>query len=136
LQWREGRTTKHEEDGAYSLLGIFGVDLAKVYGEGEAGALGRLLREIDISQRCVRDIRITDPCDDKKRIEDTKGGLLADTYRWVLDNIVFQQWQQDPNSRLLWVKGDPGKGKTMLLCGIINELQRAANNALVSHFFC
>ncbi|CAN9079598.1 unnamed protein product [Alternaria alternata] len=137
LRWREGRTTKNEEDGAYSLLGIFGVDLAKVYGEGEAGALGRLLREIDISQICVRDIRSTDPCDDKKRIEDTKGGLLADSYRWVLDNTVFRQWQQKPNSRLLWVKGDPGKGKTMLLCGIIDELQSSMpQDALLSYFFC
>ncbi|RYN87201.1 Vegetative incompatibility protein [Alternaria tenuissima] len=137
LQWREGRTTKNEEDGAYSLLGIFGVDLAKVYGEGEAGALGRLLREIDISQICVRDIRSTDPCHDKKRIEDTKGGLLADSYRWVLDNTVFRQWQQKPNSRLLWVKGDPGKGKTMLLCGIIDELQSSMpQDALLSYFFC
>jgi hypothetical protein len=137
LQWREGRTTKNEEDGAYSLLGIFGVDLAKVYGEGKAGALGRLLREIDISQRCVQDIRSTDPCDDKKRIEDTKGGLLADSYRWVLDNTAFQQWQQKPNSRLLWVKGDPGKGKTMLLCGLINELQSSMlKSTLLSYFFC
>jgi hypothetical protein len=137
LRWREGRTTTNEEDGAYSLLGIFGVDLAKVYGEGAAGAFGRLMREIDISQRCVRDIRSTDPCDDKKRIEDTKGGLLADSYRWVLDNNTFQQWHQVPHSRLLWVKGDPGKGKTMLLCGIINELQSSMpQSALLSYFFC
>lgn len=137
LQWREGRTTKNKEDGAYSLLGIFGVDLAKVYGEGEAGAFGRLLREIDISQRCVQDIRSTDPCDDKKRIEDTKGGLLANSYRWVLDNTAFQQWRQKPDSRLLWIKGDPGKGKTMLLCGLINELQNSIlQRNLLSYFFC
>ncbi|CAN9172024.1 unnamed protein product [Alternaria alternata] len=88
-------------------------------------------------QQCLRDLRVTDPRDDKKRIEDTKGGLLADSYRWVLDNTTFQQWQQDPNSRLLWVKGDPGKGKTMLLCGIINELQGSMpQSALLSYFFC
>jgi hypothetical protein len=77
------------------------------------------------------------PCNDKKRIEDTKGGLLADSYRWVLDNTTFQQWQQDPHNRLLWVKGDPGKGKTMLLCGIIDELQNVlSKTALVAYFFC
>ena len=86
---------------------------------------------------CVRDMRHTDPCHDKQRIEDTKGGLLADSYRWVLDNTAFQEWQQDPNSRLLWVKGDPGKGKTMLLCGLINELQSSmSQSALLSYFFC
>jgi hypothetical protein len=55
----------------------------------------------------------------------------------VLDNSSFQQWHDDPQSQLLWIKGDPGKGKTMLLCGIINELQKTvANTASVSYFFC
>jgi hypothetical protein len=134
LRWREGRETKHEEDRAYSLQGIFSVDIAPVYGEGAAGAFKRLMDEIHKLERCVQDVRHTDPKDDKKRIEETKGGLLADSYRWVLDNATFQQWQQDPRSRLLWIKGDPGKGKTMLLCGILDELKRSAND--VSFFFC
>ncbi|KAL1644350.1 hypothetical protein SLS61_008857, partial [Didymella pomorum] len=134
LQWREGRMTNREEDGAYSLQGILDVDLAPVYGEGAVGAFRRLMDEVDSSKRCVQDIHSTDPRDDKKRIEETKGGLLADSYRWVLDNATYQQWQQDPHSRLLWIKGDPGKGKTMLLCGIIDELKKSTNN--VFFFFC
>ncbi|KAF2820928.1 HET-domain-containing protein [Ophiobolus disseminans] len=120
----------------YSLLGIFDVKIAPAYSEGAASAFKRLKDKIDKNEICVRDIRHTDPRHDKKRIEDTKGGLLADSYRRVLNNTTFQQWQQDPQSGLLWVKGDPGKGKTMLLCGIINELQKATNDATVSHFFC
>ncbi|KAF1938340.1 hypothetical protein EJ02DRAFT_354742, partial [Clathrospora elynae] len=39
--------------------------------------------------------------------------------------------------RLLWVKGDPGKGKTMLLCGIINKLHSSLpRTGLLSYFFC
>jgi hypothetical protein len=137
LQWRDGRTTKNEEDGAYSLQGILDVELAPVYGEGAAGAFRRLMDEIDSSKRCVQDLHGTDPRNDKERIEETKGGLLADSYRWILNNTTFQQWQEDPHSHLLWIKGDPGKGKTMLLCGIINELQTAAYNTVaVSYFFC
>jgi hypothetical protein len=35
------------------------------------------------------------------------------------------------------VKGDPGKGKTMLLCGIIDELHSSLPQvALLSYFFC
>jgi hypothetical protein len=35
------------------------------------------------------------------------------------------------------VKGDPGKGKTMLLCGVINELQVSIpQTAFLSYFFC
>ncbi|KAF1934969.1 HET-domain-containing protein, partial [Clathrospora elynae] len=137
LGWAEGRITKHEEDRAYSLQGILDVELAPVYGEGAAGAFERLRTETRKLESCIRDMRQTDPRDDKKRIEDTKGGLLADSYRWVLENAAFLQWQQRSDSRLLWVKGDPGKGKTMLLCGVIDELRSSVPRAvLLSYFFC
>jgi hypothetical protein len=81
-------------------------------------------------------LRLTDPRDDKRRIENTKGGLLTDSYRWILSNPCFQQWQGNSKNSLLWIKGDPGKGKTMLLCGIINELQSSGADGLVSYFLC
>ena len=40
-------------------------------------------------QQCLKYLRLTDPRDDKTRIERTKGGLLEDLYRWVLDNPDF-----------------------------------------------
>jgi hypothetical protein len=137
LQWAEGRMTGRGEDRAYCLQGILDVELAPVYGEGEAGAFDRLKRELYKLEQCIQDIRQTDPRNDKKRIEDTKGGLLVDSYCWVLDNTAFQEWRNEQHGRLLWVKGDPGKGKTMLLCGIIDELQRSMpRTALLSYFFC
>ncbi|KAF2200698.1 NACHT-domain-containing protein, partial [Delitschia confertaspora ATCC 74209] len=154
LLWIKDRQTKRKEDKAYSLLGIFGIYMLANYGEGEENAFNRLQEEIHkqlnrsihhqaLVQRekedleCIKSLRITDPNDDKRRIEDTKGGLLADSYRWILDNNDFRQWQHNEQSRLLWIKGDPGKGKTMLLCGIINELQKTkANSDPLSYFFC
>ncbi|KAL2195258.1 NACHT domain-containing protein [Corynascus similis CBS 632.67] len=88
------------------------------------------------SQQCLKHLRVTNPRDDKRRIEQTKGGLLADSYRWVLDNADFRKWHDDIESRLLWIKGDPGKGKTMLLCGIIDELKSTSDSSLLSFFFC
>jgi hypothetical protein len=137
LLWKGDRKTKRDEDVWYLLSGIFGVEIAPAYSEGAASAFRRLMDEIHELERCIQNIRHTDPRDDKRRIEDTKGGLLADSYRWVLDNAIFQQWQQDSHTRLLWVKGDPGKGKTMLLCGIIDELHSSMpRNTLLSYFFC
>jgi hypothetical protein len=89
----------------------------------------------DKDKQCLKNLRETDPRDDKTRIQETKGGLLRDSYRWILDNDDFQQWHDDPRSQLLWIKGDPGKGKTMLLCGIIDELEKDPDNRL-SYFFC
>jgi hypothetical protein len=137
LSWKDGRHTKLDEDMAYSLLGIFGVYIPPIYGEGTGEAFKRLIVEIDKLEKCMQDLLLTDPRDDKKRIEDTKGGLLEDSYRWILEDSDFQQWRDDQQSRLLWIKGDPGKGKTMLLCGIINELEKSMSKTdILSYFFC
>ncbi|KAF2729085.1 WD40 repeat-like protein [Polyplosphaeria fusca] len=137
LLWKEGRQTKLEEDKAYSLLGLFGVRMPPIYGEGVGSAFQRLLDEARKVEKCLQDARLTDPRDDKKRIENTKGGLTGDSYRWVLENADFQRWRNSRKSSLLWIKGDPGKGKTMLLCGIIDELSKSVGKAaLLSYFFC
>lgn len=89
----------------------------------------------ETDKQCLRDIRETDPRDDKKRIQDTKGGLLTNSYQWILGHDDFCLWRDDPQNQLLWIKGDPGKGKTMLLCGIIDELQKK-HNTYLSYFLC
>jgi hypothetical protein len=46
LQWASRRVTTVQEDIAYSLFGIFGVQLPVLYGEMKQSAMGRLLQEI------------------------------------------------------------------------------------------
>jgi hypothetical protein len=51
FKWAESRRTTREEDWAYSLLGIFEVFIAPIYGEGKANAVRRLRKEIaDVSR--------------------------------------------------------------------------------------
>jgi len=136
LSWKRDRRTKFEEDGAYAMMGLVDVDIAPLYGEGSEGAFKRLRDEVYKNEKCIQDIRLTDPRDDKTRTEDTKGGLLQESYRWILGHSSFKQWQNDPLSRLLWIKGNPGKGKTMLLCGVMKELEKSSRSQIVSYFFC
>jgi hypothetical protein len=75
-------------------------------------------------QRCLRDLRVTDPREDRARIEGDKDRLLRDCYAWILDDDSFQQWRTQDESRLLWIRGDPGKDKTMMTMGVIAELSR------------
>lgn len=95
-----------------------------------------------LNQKCLENFRCTDPRDDKKRIEDLKGGLLDKSYQWVLQAPEFLQWRDNRDSRILWITGDPGKGKTMLLCGIIDHLEpttklgNPGHQKLLSYFFC
>jgi hypothetical protein len=70
--------------------------------------------------QCLRDLRVTDPREDRARIEGDKDRLLRDCYAWILDDASFQQWRTQDASRLLWIKGDPGKGKTMMTMGLVD----------------
>jgi hypothetical protein len=46
MSWVGKRTTTLKEDKVYCLLGMFGVFLSLIYGEGEAYAISRLREEI------------------------------------------------------------------------------------------
>src|ERR1700719_2367136 len=97
----------------------------------------------DEDRHCLTDLLLADPRNEKIRIEGTKGGLLTDSFRWILDNSEFQRWREEKQSQLLWIKGDAGKGKTMLMIGIVDELEQqvvgseksSATEAL-SYFLC
>ncbi|KAH8691698.1 heterokaryon incompatibility protein-domain-containing protein, partial [Phaeosphaeriaceae sp. PMI808] len=46
FSWAAKRTTARGEDAAYCLLGIFGIHMPLIYGEGRKGAFNRLQKEI------------------------------------------------------------------------------------------
>ncbi|KAJ4376901.1 hypothetical protein N0V86_006338 [Didymella sp. IMI 355093] len=50
MSWAAGRMTTRQEDKVYCLLGIFGVFLSLIYGEGEAYATLRLKEEVQKRQ--------------------------------------------------------------------------------------
>jgi hypothetical protein len=63
----------------------------------------------DEDHGCLADLLLADPRNEKARIERTKGGLLSDSFRWILDNSEFKRWREDKQSQLLWIKGMPEK---------------------------
>lgn len=95
---------------------------------------------LDLESMYLRRFRVSDPQQDKAQIEAIKGGLLEKSYSWILDHPNFQQWRNEQN-RMLWIKGRPGTGKTMLLCGIISEIEPSMRlsdqnaDTLLSYFF-
>lgn len=86
-------------------------------------------------KKCLRDLCVTDPREDKERIQETKGGLFWGSYNWIIGHVDYKQFCEDRQKRMLWIKGDPGKGKTMLLCGMIDEL-RGTHDKKLAYFFC
>uniref|UniRef100_A0A0D2XLE5 NACHT domain-containing protein n=1 Tax=Fusarium oxysporum (strain Fo5176) TaxID=660025 RepID=A0A0D2XLE5_FUSOF len=85
------------------------------------------------NMECFAAFQLTDPQLDKIEIQKRKGAPLWDSYSWVLQHDAYNKLD-DSSSRVLWINGEPGKGKTMLLCGIIDELKKSLRP--VSYFFC
>lgn len=81
----------------------------------------------------------TDPREDMKRIEGDKDQLLDGSCDWVFEDPEFRTWWDVSTSRLLWINGDPGKGKTMIAIAAISEirkrLQAQPGAGILSFFF-
>ncbi|RYP79291.1 hypothetical protein DL769_003040 [Monosporascus sp. CRB-8-3] len=89
----------------------------------------------------LKELKWTDPTLDKLRIERTKGGLYEAASSWILAHPSYHQWRHD-ETKLLWIKGGAGKGKTMLLVAITRELRpctkldKPGADSFLSFFFC
>ncbi|KAI8654066.1 NACHT domain-containing protein [Fusarium sp. Ph1] len=90
--------------------------------------------EYKYDQECFVDLLLTDPQKDKERIQTIRGSPLWGSYHWILEHPGYGKFTNDASSRVLWIKGDPRKGKTMLICGIVDELDRSTDP--LSYFFC
>ncbi|KAF5125980.1 Vegetative incompatibility protein HET-E-1 [Metarhizium anisopliae] len=95
----------------------------------------------DKDSACLRDLFVIDPMRDLERLERKTDKLINIAFSWVLDTeeyTSFSNWHGFDSRRLLWVKGGPGTGKTMLLMGIVREIstQSAAFAPSASYYFC
>jgi WD40 repeat protein len=92
----------------------------------------------EATKKSLGDLQATDPELDMERIEYSKDPLLKDCYEWILNDPILQKWRDGNTSPLLWIKGDPGKGKTMLLVALARELENnpPQNPRTVAFFFC
>jgi len=83
---------------------------------------------------------LSDPRDDRARIENSKDKLIPDSQKWILHHPAFQTWWETSDTRLLWINGDAGKGKTMIMMGLIDEvgnrLAEKSTSIGFSYFFC
>ena len=94
----------------------------------------------DVDDQCLCDLKSTVPRDDKTRIEQTKDKPFKESFMWILDDADFKDCCDNDDTQLLWKKGDPGKGKTMLMIGLIEELSKQLESepesGILSYFFC
>lgn len=100
------------------------------------------MQQSSADQQLMQTLWVADMAAEMESLQNRKDHLLEDAYMWILENQTyrdFNNWDAKAG-RLLWVRGDPGKGKTMLIMGIIRELthrlQTHVDEPFISYFFC
>jgi NACHT domain len=80
------------------------------------------------------------PSDVRAEIEDTSEKPLEGSCAWVLKDEAFLRWWERDDTSLLWIHGDAGKGKTMIMMALIAEISRLIGlkpgSGVLSYFFC
>ncbi|RYO87579.1 hypothetical protein DL766_008356 [Monosporascus sp. MC13-8B] len=91
----------------------------------------------DLWKEFLGDLCESDPGADMCRIKSDKGGFLEDCFSWILEDSQLKDWRDNKDTRLLWIKGDPGKGKTMLMIGLVDGMtDRLGPHESSAFFFC
>ncbi|CAH0041719.1 unnamed protein product [Clonostachys rhizophaga] len=57
------------------------------------------------------------------------------TGAWLTSSAAYKQWLQDDQHGLLWIKGIPGSGKSVIAANLIDELARDNPGSPVLFFF-
>jgi hypothetical protein len=80
------------------------------------------------------------PSDVKTQIEDISETPREGSCAWVLKHGGFMSWWEHDDTGLLWIHGDAGKGKTMIMMALIDEISRLialkSGSGILSYFFC
>jgi hypothetical protein len=148
FSWAGNRQTTRKEDGAYCLLGIFGIYMPLIYGEGQDNAIKRLKKEIQGSLEDVLGTDVVNMTETRSRSQEERLNKIcnwlsapdpstnyykaykqrqAETGIWLLQSAKFTEWKESAASRL-WLYGIPGCGKTILSSTIINNLLQHCHN--------
>ncbi|KAH8719160.1 hypothetical protein GQ44DRAFT_687973 [Phaeosphaeriaceae sp. PMI808] len=141
FSWTENRQTTRGEDGAYCLLGIFGIYMTLIYGEGKDNAIKRLQKKVQEASEDIAGASVNNTKTRSRSQEERLGKICswlsapdpstnyhkahkqrqAETGLWLLESTKFTEWKESAASRL-WLYGIPGCGKTILSSTIIEHL--------------
>ncbi|KAH0592167.1 hypothetical protein MHUMG1_10119 [Metarhizium humberi] len=80
---------------------------------------------------------VPDPQIQLERMKMDKGGLNMECSGWLFHSDQFQTFLDTPEQHIFWITGDAGKGKTMLLCDVIERLRSSPDKTRrVFYYFC
>ncbi|KAI9766642.1 MAG: hypothetical protein M1839_004797 [Geoglossum umbratile] len=102
----------------------------------KARIAGHNKRLSDMEAKYVRALNAPNYAAVRNKVEDPAPG----TFRWVLSDGLLRSWLSKDESSLLWIRGSPGQGKTVLSKFLPNHWDHhppnSQSDAKVIYFFC
>ncbi|KAJ3456350.1 hypothetical protein MRS44_016373 [Fusarium solani] len=90
----------------------------------------------DKINKCRNTLFVSDPKIDRATLVSSKGKRTPGTCEWIRENPHYQTWLAG-ESRLLWISGGPGRGKTVLSLFLNEEAEKLCEeteNRLLFYF--
>lgn len=88
--------------------------------------------------KCLQELFVTDPSQDREDILDAKGEICQGTCQWILSTQEFKTWDEN-SPHLLWISAPPGMGKTFLSIFLSKHFESICTentNRAALFFFC
>jgi hypothetical protein len=131
MSWAERRNTRQGEDAAYSLLGIFSIQMPLLYSEGRQKATDRLQKEI--KEHYSINLAIAEGACYNSHNKEHNARYLPNTRTELLAQIT--QWANNKDSKpIFWLSGMAGTGKSTI-ARTIAELFASYGQLGASFFF-
>ena len=103
------------------------IEAKRIAGEKEKEEKERMqMRDKEVS-KCLSTIlqaepKLSKPVDYKCKVERKKGKVLLGTCDWLYSHATYSEFTSSNGDDLLWINGNPGKGKSMLTLSLIDKL--------------
>ena len=113
--------------------------LFKKYGKEHAEAhqwrIGTMKRE---AARLKSDIKTNlSTIDHTKPWKQAAKQRVTSTAEWLLQEPLFRQWKDSPDTAIFWCSGTMGVGKTVLMSNVVTQLNASRKtNDIISYYFC
>ncbi|EED12256.1 Pfs, NACHT, and Ankyrin domain protein [Talaromyces stipitatus ATCC 10500] len=95
---------------------------------------------------CLQSLFITDPAEDRNALKRRKGDRTPGTCSWILETDELKHWlalnqpADQEETRILWLRGNPGTGKSTMAITLTEELPNqpyfSGKNKAFAYFFC
>lgn len=136
MSWSHNRQTTRPEDKAYSLLGIFGIHMSPIYGEGEDEAFERLRKNISArassTTMLLNRLPLANGASFDSHAEEHNPVCLPNTRIDLLHEII--EWAEDHDAKAVyWLNGMAGTGKSTISRTLANIF--AKRGSLGASFF-